>query len=173
MKRRWLFGVSFLVAAVASAQHQSKQAEINREDGATAYIARYTSDKWLLILDAERDFYSARREAERLSKLSGLEFWMGGTVHDKRRGLITPDDANDSYAGEYVLRRYDSHPDKPKGYISIEKSDAYPGLRDGYYVVVGAICNSSREANAKLRRFQRFVPSAYVARTQIFMGCIH
>jgi hypothetical protein len=75
--------------------------------------------------------------------------------------------------GEYVLRRYDSHPDKPNGYISIEKSDAYPGLRHGYYIVIGAISSSRGEAQGRLKRFKRFAPAAYVAKTRIFMGCIH
>jgi hypothetical protein len=96
MKHRWLFVVGFLVAAASSAQDQSSRADA--DDWANAYIARYTRDKWLLIVGGERDFYSAMREAERVSRLSGLEFWMAGTVYDKQRGLIIPDDANESYA---------------------------------------------------------------------------
>jgi len=172
MKHCGLFGVGFLVAAVASAQHQGNPARA--EDWATAYVTRYTRDKWLVILDVEHDFYSAKREAERISKLSRLPFSMEGMELDRRRGLALPDKGDGAPdAGGYIARRYNEDAENPHGYISIERSDGYPSLKQGLYVVVGAICNSSREANLKLRQFQPLAPSAYVHKTQIYMGCIH
>jgi hypothetical protein len=174
MKRWSLFIVGLMAAAVASAQHKHNVPESKQEDWATAYVAGYTRDKWLVILDAERNFYAAKRDAERISKLSRVPFSMEGMQFDQRRGLALPDTGDGAPdAGGYIARRYNEDAANSSGYISIEKSDGYPGLREGLYVVVGAICNSSREANAKLRHFQQFARSAYVAKTQIYMGCIH
>jgi hypothetical protein len=61
----------------------------------------------------------------------------------------------------------------PAGYISVEKSDAYPHLQKGYYIAVAAICGSKDEANTELQKFIGFVRKAYIAKTEIYMGCIH
>jgi hypothetical protein len=174
MKHCWLFGVGFLIAAVASAQHQGKPAEAKDNDSTIASIAGYTRDKWLVILGAEHDFYSAKREAERVSKLSGLSFSMEGMVFDRHRGLILPDKGDDAPdARRYIARRYNEDAENPQGYISTERSDAYPGLKEGLYIVVGAICSSPREAESRISQFTGFAPLAYMAKTQIYMGCIH
>ena len=61
----------------------------------------------------------------------------------------------------------------PVGYISVEKSEAYPGLPKGNYIAVAAISNSNDQAEKELLKFQPFAPKAYVAKTEIYMGCIH
>jgi hypothetical protein len=134
-------------------------------------------DKYLVILCAEREFSSAKQEAERVSMLSGVQFSMNGNVWDSNRGLIIPDDCRDPiYCGEYVARRYnelDLTAANPVGYISVEKSEAYPRLQKGYYIALGAICDSNEEAERELLKFKPFAPKAYVTKTEIYMGCIH
>jgi hypothetical protein len=134
-------------------------------------------DKYLVILCAEREFSSAKQEAERISMVSGVQFSMNGNVWDSNRGLIIPDDCRDPiYCGEYVARRYnelDLTAANPVGYISVEKSEAYPRLQKGYYIALGAICDSNEEAERELLKFKPFAPKAYVAKTEIYMGCIH
>ena len=152
------------------------QAE-TRADEVDAEISSEVRDKYLVILCAERDFSSAKQEAERVSQLSGLQFSMRGHVWDSNRGLILPDDCEDPmYCGEYALRRYnelDLTSGKPVGYISVEKSEAYPHLQQGYYITVAAICDSHEDAEKELLKFKPFASKAYVAKTEIYMGCIH
>ena len=83
--------------------------------------------------------------------------------------------ASDGLDG-YVARRYnelDLSATNPVGYISVEKSDGYPNLRKGYYIALAAICNSQEAAKTELLKFSGFVPKAYIAKTEIYMGCIH
>jgi hypothetical protein len=102
---------------------------------------------------------------------------MAGNVWDPNRGLILPDNCEDPiYCGQYVARRYnelDLGATNPVGYISVEKSDGYPHLRKGYYIALAAICNSQEKAKTELVKFSGFVPKAYIAKTEIYMGCIH
>jgi hypothetical protein len=134
-------------------------------------------DKYLVILCAEREFGSAKEEAEKISMLSGVQFSMNGNIWDSKRGLILPDDCQDPiYCGEYMPRRYnelDLTATSPVGYISVEKSEAYPRLQKGYYIALGAICASNAEVERELLKFKPFAPKAYVAKTEIYMGCIH
>lgn len=162
------YAIATLLLVFAVTRPPALGAEL-KEDSIDASIKAQTQPQWLLILNAEPDFHAAKREAERASHLSGVRFSMDGKVFDKGRGLILPDNAEDGvYAGEYVLRRY--HLD---GHLSIEKSDAYRNLKKGYYIVLGGIYDSSRDAQNDLRRFQKIAPSAYIARTEIYMGCMH
>ena len=146
-------------------------------DEVDAEIPSEILDKYLVILCAEREFESVKREAENVSLASGVQFSMNGRIWDSNRGLILPDNCGDpSYCGEYVLRRYnevDLTAANPVGYISVEKSEAYPNLKKGYYIALAAICDSDEEAERKLLKFKPFAPKAYVAKTEIYRGCIH
>ena len=57
----------------------------------TSTSASQIRDKYLVILCAERDFDAVKREAERVSIASGVQFSMAGNVWDPNRGLILPD----------------------------------------------------------------------------------
>ena len=118
-----------------------------------------------------------KREAEKVSNASGVQFSMSGNIWDPNRGLILPDDCEDPmYCGQYVARRYnelDLSATNPVGYISVEKSDAYPHLQNGYYIALAAISDSQEQAQTELMKLSEFAPKAYIARTQIYMGCIH
>ena len=142
-----------------------------------ALIRSQTHDKYLIILCTERDFFTAQREAQRVSMLSGVQFSMNGNVWDSNRGLILPDNCRDPiYCGEYIPRRYnelDLTVTNPVGYISIEKSEGYSHLEEGCYIALAAICNSNEEAQQELLKFRPFAPKAYIAKTEIYMGCIH
>ncbi len=146
-------------------------------DVADTEISSQIRDKYLVILCAERDFESVKREAEKVSNASGVKFSMNGNVWDPIRGLILPDDCEDPiYCGQYVARRYndlDLGVTNPVGYISVEKSDGYPRLRKGYYIALAAIRDSHNEAKTELLKFQGFAPKAYIAKTEIYMGCVH
>jgi hypothetical protein len=155
----------------------SAWASLRGADDTDLDISSQIRDKYLVILCAERDFDSVKREAEKVSNASGVQFSMRGNVWDPRRGLIAPDDCEDPiYCGQYVARRYnklDLNVTNPVGYISVEKSDEYPHLQKGYYIVLAAICDSRDEAKKELEKFSGFAPKAYIAKTQIYMGCMH
>jgi hypothetical protein len=146
-------------------------------DEVDSEIPSEVRDKYLVILCAERGFSSAKQEAERVSLLSGVQFSMRGHVWDSNRGLILPDDCDDPiYCGEYALRRYnelDLKTANPVGYISVEKSEAYPHLQKDYYIALAAICDSHEDAEKELLKFKPFAPKGYLAKTEIYMGCIH
>ena len=137
-----------------------------------------TRDQWIVILGSFRDFKEAEVRARTVSRASGVPFSLEGKVYDKKRGLILPDDADDSiYAGSYLLRRSNTallpgRPD-PAEYLSVERSEAYPGLRGGYYIIVGGFYDTTREASKALARFRLPAADAYAKKTQVYLGCMH
>jgi hypothetical protein len=165
------FPAALFVVFGVCLQAQTRADEVDTE------ISSEVRDKYLVILCAERDFSSTKKEAERVSQLSGMQFSMRGHVWDSNRGLILPDDCEDPiYCGQYAQRRYnelDLTTAKPVGYISVEKSEVYPHLQKDYYIALAAICDSHEDAEKELLKFKPFAPKAYVAKTEIYMGCIH
>jgi hypothetical protein len=152
-------------------------ASLRGADDPNVDISSQIRDKYLVILCAEREFHAVKREAERVSKASGVQFSMSGNVWDRNRGLILPDECEDPiYCGQYVARRYnelDLSAINPVGYISVEKSDGYPDLQRNFYIALAAICDSPEQAKTELVKFNGFAPKAYIAKTEIYMGCIH
>jgi hypothetical protein len=146
------------------------------QDEPDADVPSQVRDKYLVILCAQRDFDAAKREAERVSVSSGVPFSMNGRAWDPNRGLILPDVCDDPvYCGGYLERRYNElHVTaNPVGYVSVEKSEAYPHLPKHFYIALAAICESDEDAEKELLKFKPFAPKAYIAKTEIYMGCIH
>ncbi len=137
-----------------------------------------TADRLIVLLGSFKNFEEAHQQARVISRASGMPFSMQGMVYDKKRGLILPDDDPDTmYAGSYFLRRHNTMPfgkDKAESeYISIERSEAYPGLRPGYYIIVGGIYDETSEAKKAVARFKPGLADAEIRKTQIYMGCMH
>ena len=137
--------------------------------------AQFDVEKTVVILGCYKAFEPTKKEAQDVARKSGLPFSLRGMTFDKKRGLILPDnDPDPTYAGSYVARRYHSESDEQKaGYLSVERSDAYPGFAPGFYMVVAGIYDDPKEAAAAVARFKQFIPSAYAKKTKIYMGCMH
>ena len=137
-----------------------------------------TVERLIILLGSFKDFEEAHQHVQAVSRASGMPFSMQGMIYDKKRGLIAPDDDPDTaLAGSYILRRYDTAAMGKDGaeteYLSIERSDEYPGLKPGYYIIVGGIYGETEEAKKALARFKPVVADAEIRKTQIYMGCMH
>ena len=127
----------------------------------------------VVIVGTGKDFLALRKEAKKLAQKAGVPFSLRGVVFDKKRGLHFEGDPweNDGY----VFRRNSTTEisGKDSHFISIEKSDAYPGLKPGYYIIVADICFSEKEAAKVVARYRNYSPTAYAPSTRLYMGCMH
>ena len=133
-----------------------------------AYIREATGPANLVIVGSGKDFLPLKKEAQRIAKLLGRQFSMYGRVFD---GTLHETGEDDGFTG-YFHRRYDTDFDG-KPFLSIEKSETYPGLKPGLYIVVARICSAATDAQKEVRALRKFVPDAYVRKTEIYYGCIH
>jgi hypothetical protein len=140
------------------------------------YIKELTATQHLIILASSRDFPALKRQAQFLSAKIHLPFSLRGMIFDPKRGLILPDnDPDDMWAGFYAFRRYNETDinGKDARYLSIEKSDAYPGLKPGYYILLAGIYDNQREASKVAAAYRNAVPDLMIRKTTIYMGCMH
>lgn len=169
MKAAFVAIATCFAASIALAETQ-----LERENEGQRFVVSQTHDFWLVIVGAERDFHSAEREARRVGAATKTTYSRNGNIWDAKRGLILPDNCNDPiYCGEYVLRRYNDLSRNGEDYISVEKSEVYPSLKPGFYIALAAIRSTRDEAEATLQKYKAAAPTSYVAKTHIYMGCMH
>ena len=166
------FGLSSFATVSAADQ------PVPKPDGKPADTWTKPVDKIVLILGSYTDFHEAQSQALAISRRAKTPFSMRGMLYDKKRGLIHPEnDSNSPDAGSYILRRYNTTrlrgSDEESEYISIERSDAYPGFAPHIYIIVGGIYNNNKQASAALVRFKPLIPDVYTKKTKIYMGCMH
>ncbi|MFZ4682422.1 MAG: hypothetical protein ACOYMS_07965 [Terrimicrobiaceae bacterium] len=143
---------------------------------AHAQESDFLENRWVAILSVYDSFSAAKADAEKIAAKSDVPFSMEGRVFDKKRGLIYPDNFDDEvFAGQYVSRRYNETAikDRDTEYLSVERSDGYDGFKPGYYIVVAGIYESAKDAQAQVKRFTAWAPTAYAKKTKIYMGCMH
>jgi hypothetical protein len=163
------FIASLLFAPIVLAGAPAATAPTNQDLGdINTYIREATSPAYLVIVGSSKDFLSLQRQARKITKRTGRRYSMEGMVFD---GTLHETGEDDGFTG-YFHRRYDSDADG-KPYLSIEKSESYPGLKPGLYIIVAGICATSHDAQNETRTLRKFVPDAYAHKTEIYYGCIH
>ncbi|MEZ5405079.1 MAG: hypothetical protein R3F23_02540 [Verrucomicrobiia bacterium] len=136
--------------------------------------ASYLETYYLVVLGNYHDFHEANRQTKNISKISHTPFSLRNHIYDEKRGLILPDnDPDESYAGDYLLRRDNLDYETHQEYLSIEKSEAYPGLVPNHYIILAGIYKNQADAQKSLKRYQPVASKAYIQKTKIYMGCIH
>lgn len=128
----------------------------------------------LVVLGMSRNHAGTVEEAQAMADALDFAFSTRDLVYDKENGLRWPDDFDDEmWAGGYTPRRYDhACGATKKGCITVEKSDSYPGLKSGYFVIVAGLA-TGEEVKERLAAVKRVVPDAYLAETTLYMGCLH
>lgn len=74
------------------------------------------------------------------------------------------------FAGTYFGRRDQAVCGRTQNCISVEKTDFYPDLPSGHYVIVGAVMNIANIDNALLEKYRQVVPEAFLKTTNIIDG---
>jgi len=137
-----------------------------------------TATVQLLVLGASRSYEGLREDAKQAAADLGFAFSDRGLVYDEKNGLHWPEDFEDEmWAGGYVPRRYDDeceeHRGSAAGCISIESSDAYPGLKPGYFLIVAGLLGEDDAAKKRLEDVRNVVRDAYLTETTVYTGCLH
>ncbi|MEI7801674.1 MAG: hypothetical protein WCI97_03405 [Bacteroidota bacterium] len=127
---------------------------------------------YIVIAGASADFHALDNLSKEISKKTGIEY-SNDLVYDSRRGMIAPDSSDDEiYAGSYFPRRYDT------SRISIEMMWYYSNgsmlnTDTTKMIIVIGIFDSKKSALLQLKSVQDAVPTAYIKKMKMYMGCMH
>jgi hypothetical protein len=164
-KKIVLFLFFFLLTAVSFSQNDSIQNEVDR------WIKESTVPTFIVLAGTSTNFEALDHSAKAISKKTGITY-QNGLIHDLKRGMIVPDTSSDEiYAGAYYPRRYSSNE------ISIEMLWYYMDSQNQdtlkEMIILAGIFQTKEEAEKQLSLVKSVVPTAYVKKKMMYMGCMH
>jgi hypothetical protein len=129
--------------------------------------------EYLIIAGTSKDFSALETSAKDLSNKTGIKYDDLGRIY-KDSCILYPDSIQDElYRGTYVFRRMESEP------ISIEMNingilftPSETKERPKMIIVAGMFANKN-DAKIRLSRVQKYIPTAYILRKEVYMGCMH
>ena len=130
-------------------------------------IALATIKKSFLIIKSTSNYNEAKQYAEEIAKTSHIKLDFRDLQFNKKSYLTQDKETCKEYGYPcYFPRgRYDDGE-----YISIEHSNSYRHLKNGYYIVIAA---SGSKLDSSLEKIKTKVPDAYIKSDEVYMGCMH
>ncbi len=150
------------------AQKKDSTSQAIDESIEAAMLTRY-----IVIAGASSDFNSLDLSAKEISKKSEIPYDNNEMIYDKELGMIVPKDTAkyDMDAGQSIPRRYEEN------LISIEmmyhytSNHAFGDMKK--MIIITGIFGNKQDAEKQLKLIQKAVPSTYIKKTRLYMGCMH
>lgn len=121
-----------------------------------------------LILKSTKSYKEAKAFVEKISKKLTIEIDYRGLSYHKTNFLTFDKKTCDAYGYPCYIGR--GRAEREGEYLSIEHSNIYKEMTDGYYVVVVA---TGKNVSKSLTKVKKVVKDAYVKKLEIYMGCMH
>ena len=137
------------------------------------HIDESTFPRYIIIAGASSDFKALDYSAKDISKKTGIVYSNNEMVYDKELGMIVPKDTvkYDIDAGQDMPRRYEEN------LISIEMMHHYskydPKEDRSKMIIITGIFPNKEDAQKQLKLIQKAVPTAYIKKIMLYMGCTH
>jgi hypothetical protein len=171
MKTRIL--LIFLALSFATIRSVAQNEEVFLDEEITGSINEQNATEYLIIAGTSSDYYSLLTFAKDLSLKTGIVYDDMGRVY-RDSCIVNPEESDDElYRGTYVFRRWEF------GSISIELnvegivfSPSGTSERPKMIIVAG-MGENKKEAMEKLALIRKYVPTAYLKKKEVYMGCIH
>lgn len=120
-----------------------------------------------LILKSTKSYDEAKSFVKKMSKKLNIKIDYRGLGQHKTNFLTFDKKTCDIYGYPcYIGRGRDTMGE----YLSIEHSNIYKEMTDGYYIVVAA---TGKDVSTNLKKVKKVVKDAYVKKLKIYMGCMH
>jgi hypothetical protein len=173
MRKTPIFLLIFLALTFATVRSLAQTGEEFLEEEMTAFVKEQSVTEYLVIAGASADFNAMEYFAKDLGRKTGIVYDDMGRVY-KNNCIVWPEtDPDELYRNTYVFRRWEENA------ISIElniegvcfdptETDERPVM----FICAGMFGNKA-EADARLALIKKYVPTAYVKKKEVYMGCMH
>lgn len=125
---------------------------------------------YIVVADTSFDYFSLQKTMFLLEDKLLFEIDTLGRYYNPKTNLIClPEESVDEvYAGDYFPRR------SPSATLSLEYLNFYkPSASDKTIALVAGIYEGEGEANVRLADVKKVVQSAFVIKSDVFVGCMH
>ena len=163
--------IALLFLSILFSLNSFSQEKDRIETDVDKWVKEQTQNRYIVIAGTSSDFKALDNSAKQISTKTAIVYDNGVEIYDKDDGMIIPKDTikYDFEAGQSMPRRYDENK------ISIEMMHFYSdnGALDdtSKMIIVTGIFGNKKDAQKQLTLIQKAIPSAYIKKTQLYMGC--
>ena len=139
--------------------------EIGMDDMPSEYASYY-----IVIADTSKVYSKLQQSMYGLADKALYEIDTMNRYYDSKKDLIClpENDEDEMYRGDYFPRR------SPSPTLSLEYMNFYkPGAGEKTIALVAGIYEGEAEANARLADVEKVINSAFVIKSEVFVGCMH
>ena len=174
MKKIILYFANFLLycSAQLAAAQTGNETDIKTVSNRDSYEEQ-TVAYYMIIAGSSMDHNLLLSTAKDLSKKTGIKYDDVGRIY-KDSCMIFPDTISDElYRGDYVFRRWLEEP------ISIEMNiegiffDPTWDRPRPMLMIVAGMFGDKKTAEQHLKIIRKQIPTAYLKKKMVYMGCIH
>lgn len=125
---------------------------------------------YIVVADTSRNYFALQKTMYELEDKMLFEIDTMNRYYNAKMDLIClPDNIEDEiYAGEYFPRR------SPSATLSLEYINFYlPEAGEKTIALVAGIYEGEGEANVRLAEVRKMAKSAFVIKSNVFVGCMH
>jgi hypothetical protein len=143
------------------------------EEEMTAYLEDQTVTQYMIVAGASGDFHALEYFAKQLGQKTGVVYDDMGRIY-KDSCLVWPETSDDElYRNTYVFRRWEENAISVE--LNIEGVCFVPAETDERPVmfICAGMFGSKQEAEARLALIKKYVPTAYLKKKEVYMGCMH
>jgi len=126
--------------------------------------------KEFLIAKSTKSYEEAKSFAKDISKKLEVKLDFRGLKYHKSNFLTESKEVCEEHWGEGEYPCYLPRGRDDGTYISIEHTNVYGELSNGYYIVVVA---TGKKLSETLKEVKKVVKDAYVKKVIIYLGCLH
>lgn len=134
----------------------------------TVHLNAQEVTKSLLIVNSTKSYSSALKTAQSVANKMVIPLNLRNCYEDKEQGLASFEVCGCGEAHGYIPRGRSDDGE----YVSIEFSSAYGNFSPGYYIVVLS-SGESDKVKTLLPKAKEFNKSAYIKKSNVYMGCMH
>ncbi len=127
--------------------------------------------KYVCIILSTKSYTEAKKVAQQAGKKCNLKIDYRNLLPNKKIGLTLSKADCENEGWDYPAY-YARGRDDDGAFISIEYSNAFDGFAKGYYIVVVAM-GDARLAKYVLAEVKPTYKTAYVKKTEVYIGCMH
>ena len=173
MKYTIRFTIAFILLAYLSTRSTAQTKLLSDTNEIKDYIEESSIDQYLVIAGTSKDFHALELFAKDLSKKSGVVYDDLGRIY-KDSCLVWPDSISDElYRGCYVFRRWETNAITLELNIQGVCYHPYDDKEKPALIIVAGMFSNKKEANERLALIKKYVPTAYLLKKEVYMGCMH
>ncbi len=125
---------------------------------------------YIVVVDTGAQYASLQSAMYTLSQKTGMIVDTMNRYYNKQKDkiVLSENEEDDMYRGEYVPRRF------PSTTLSLEYYSIYnDSSTDKNIALVAGLFENAREADSLLRILKPSAPHSFAAMAKVFVGCIH